>query len=139
MRCPIGTWSRDASSALEKEGVFAEDVAAITKDDIFEALTAPSENPVLDMYTQMAFEICCSGMLIILERQDHLPGGKYWALSDPEINLVASVPTTNTVSERDYAQLDILMRTKPSAATTTYKAIVMWSNNKSSTWLTSYD
>ena len=50
---------------------------------------------------------------------------------------VASVPATNTASERDFAQLDMLMRSKPSASTIAYESIIMWSNNKTSTWLAS--
>jgi hypothetical protein len=79
-------------------------------------------------------------MLIILERQckDQLPGGKYWDFELATIDkLLTVVPTTNTLSERDFAQLDILMRTNPSASTTTFEFIIMWTNNKTSDWLNS--
>jgi E1A/CREB-binding protein len=48
---------------------------------------------------------------------------------------VSSVPTTNTCSERDFAELDVLMRLKPSASIIAYEAFMMWSNNKTSEWL----
>lgn len=67
LKLTLEAWSKDASPALCGEGVFSED--SITKDSVYEALTAPSEDPLLDLYTQMALEICCSGMLIIVERQ----------------------------------------------------------------------
>jgi E1A/CREB-binding protein len=78
-------------------------------------------------------------MLIILERQCkvQLPGGKYWDHEPASIDKLSTIPTTNTVSERDFAQLDVLMRTKPSAFTTTFESIIMWTNNKTSDSLNS--
>ena len=68
----------------------------------------------------------------VIERQakDQLPGGKYWTQSSDE-----HLPSTNNMSERDFAQLDILLSLKPSASTTTFESIIMWTNNKTSSWL----
>ena len=44
---------------------------------------------------------------------DHLPGGKYYSVTESTINnKTASVPTTNVSPERDFA---ILMQQKPNA------------------------
>ena len=132
-------WSQDASSVLEGDCLFDEQEVAINKDEIFEYLIAPTEDPVMDTYTQMALELTLGGMLLILERQakDQLPGGKYWNLDQSASLKVSKVPSTNTASERDFAQLDMLMRAKPSASTIAYESIIMWCNNKTSAWLAS--
>ncbi|CAC5376805.1 unnamed protein product [Mytilus coruscus] len=126
--------SKDAS-LLNGELVF--EGVDVHKDDIFESLVHPTDDPVLEMYTQMALELCIGGMLLILERQakDQLPGGRFYEPSVGNQLRGQSVPTTNTCSERDFAQLDMLVKLKPSASTTSYESIIMWSNNKTSRWL----
>ena len=45
--------------------------------------------------------------------KDHLTGGKYdLELTDDIVKETASVQKTNTISERDFAQLDRLLREK---------------------------
>ena len=130
-------WSKDASSVLTGDCLFNEEKVAIHKDEVYEHLIAPTENPVLETYTQMTLELTFGGMLLILERQakDQLPGGKYWGLGQSECEKVSAVSSTNTAFERDFAQLDMLMRAKPSASTIAYESIIMWSNNKTSVCL----
>jgi E1A/CREB-binding protein len=139
LKIHLEAWSKDASPVLAGEYVFSEEHVQIKKDSVYESLVAPSEDPVFESYTQMALELCFAGMLLILERQakDQLPGRRYWNLNEQVCSRLSAVPTTNTVSERDFAQLDMLMRSKPSAAVTTFEAIIMWSNNKTSDWLNS--
>ena len=103
-----------------------------------ESVIATSENSVLDTYTKMTLEIIFGGILLVLEMQakDQLPKRKYWNLDQSSQTKVSKVISTNTEgSERDFAQLDILMRAKPSDSTTAYESIIMWSNNKTSEWL----
>ena len=67
--------------------------------------------------------------------KNQLPGGKYW---QPDENLktqAASVPTSNIVSERDFAVFDVLLKTRPNATTVALEALIMWANNKPSKWL----
>ncbi|MES9884866.1 MAG: hypothetical protein ABW185_28810 [Sedimenticola sp.] len=139
VKMQLEQWAQDASHVLSGVSLFDEDEVSITKDAVYDSLFAPSENLVLETYTQMALELCFGGMLLILERQakDQLPGGRYWDLDPHTVQRMSSVPTTNTASERDFAQLDILMRTKPSASTVALESIIMWSNNKTSAWLSS--
>ncbi|WAR18170.1 hypothetical protein MAR_000008 [Mya arenaria] len=47
----------------------------------------------------------------------------------------AAVPTTNSCSDRDFAQLDVLMRLKPAASIECLESIIMWTNNETSAWL----
>ncbi|WAR29909.1 hypothetical protein MAR_003477 [Mya arenaria] len=43
--------------------------------------------------------------------------------------------TTNSCSERDFAQLDVLMRLKPAASIECLESIIIWTNNETSAWL----
>ena len=47
----------------------------------------------------------------------------------------ASVPTTNVSPERDFAILDRLLREKPNANLVAIEAMMMYSQNKTSSWL----
>ena len=46
-----------------------------------------------------------------------------------------SVPTTNTISERDFGKFDRLLREKPHASTLALEAYILFTNNKTSKWL----
>ena len=49
--------------------------------------------------------------------------------------LTVSVKKTNTISERDFAQLDRLIREKPHSTMLSLEAHILFSNNKTSEWL----
>ena len=69
--------------------------------------------------------------------EDDLPGGIYDNPSARLLSETKSVPQTNTVSERDFAQLDRLLRKKPNATTLSIEAMILFSNNKTARWLNS--
>ena len=48
-----------------------------------------------------------------------------------------SVMKTNTISERDFAKLDWLLREKPHATILSLEAHILFSNNKTKEWLES--
>ena len=58
---------------------------------------------------------------------DHLSGGMYDHLTPQLQNETRSVPKTNTVSERDFAKMDRLLREKPNASTLALEAMVLFS------------
>ena len=131
---------KDATELMQGNGPFPESI--IHKDDLYEQLFGESGDEELDCLTQESLEILCHALLLILERQaaDQLPGGKYWSepgqpVSDKLQTQTSNVPTTNTVSERDFSVLDLLMRTKPNATVLAQEALTMWANNKTSEWL----
>ena len=67
--------------------------------------------------------------------EDQLPGGMY---HDPSAGLIAetkSVPTTNVIRERDFGKLDRFLREKPNASTLSLEAMIMFTNNKTASWL----
>ena len=47
------------------------------------------------------------------------------------------MPKTNVVSERNFAKLDRLLREKPNASTLSLEAIVLFTNNRTASWLNS--
>ncbi|KAJ8353653.1 hypothetical protein SKAU_G00212200 [Synaphobranchus kaupii] len=137
MRIQLQRWSKHASSLLEGEPLFSPDIAEQHQDILFEELFRESADEEFQVLTQQALELVMSAMQILLERQaaDQLPGGKYW---DPSAQIQAhasNVPTTNMLSERDFAVLDLLVRQKPSARTISHEAMVMWLHNGTMQWL----
>ena len=76
---------------------------------------------------------------ILFERQaqDQLPGGKYASPSSERLAQAANVPATNMASERDFGVFHLLLHLKPAARLISHEALVMWTNNKTTTWLNS--
>ena len=96
-------------------------------------------DPDVEAMCAQTLEMACCAILLILERQcaDQLPGGKFWDVGNAEI--YQNVPSTNVISERDFAQLDLLLHSKPAARTLTIETLIMWVNNKKLEWLNSLD
>ena len=63
-----------------------------------------------------------------------MPGGKYDNLSTHLVKQTKSVPTMDTISERDFAKLDRLLCGKPNA-TLSLEVLIFFSNNKTANWL----
>ena len=84
------------------------------KDYIFKSLVTPS---VYDATAQEVLEVLLSVFSTIIFHLvgDHLPDGKYHNPSAKLITEKKSVPTTNVISERDFAKFDIFLREKPNA------------------------
>ena len=124
-------WSEDASSLLTGEARLFPDIP-LKIDNIFDSLLVPDENntTVLEILQALftAFATLFRRMVA-----DHL-GDTYKDVTDDEI---ASVPKTNVVSERDFAQLDRLLRQKPNASTLALEAMILFANNKTASWLKS--
>ncbi len=112
---------------------------SIVSADWLELVNIDSVDTVMDTLTQLALEVLFNGKLIVLERQckDQLPLGKYHEISDVLCKSSKHVPTTNIVSERDMAILDLILKLKPAASILSVEAIVLWLNNKPSKWLDS--
>ena len=98
---------------------------------MYDALFKDSEDAELDSQTIQTLELTSKGMLILLERQakDQLPGGKY-ASVDLQYPGYRNVPTTNTVSERDFGILDYLLRQKAAAKLMYQECLTLWMNNR---------
>ena len=128
-------WSQNAIPVLTGEAVLYDDFPP-TKDHIFESLVTPS---VYDATAQEVLEVLLSAFSTLIFRLvgDHLPDGKYHNPSAKLITETKSVPTTNVVSERDFAKFDRFLREKPNASTLSLEAMIMFTNNKTASWLNS--
>ncbi len=101
------------------------------------SLLKDTDNPKLDHYTKIALEMYSNQCLIILEGQgkDQLPGGKYFAPDEHIIEISENVPPTNMCAERDFSQLNWLMRFKPHATIMHHSTNIQWRNNKTAHYL----
>ena len=77
-----------------------------------------------------SFSITTQRMLI-----DHLPEGKYHSSDGKLKEEISSVPTTNVAPERDFAILDRLLHQKPNATSIALEAMILFSHNKTASWL----
>ena len=104
----------------------------IKKDDVWLALVTPSEHD--SIARQMLLPIFKSlAMLLGRVLADHLPVMQ--AETEEVRGHTASVKTTNTISERDFAMFDRMLREKPHASTLALEAHILFANNKTSEWL----
>ena len=114
-------WSVDASDVVSGEATLFPDYPP-TQDEIFHSLVKPSD---LDSTAQEILQVLFTSLLVLEKHLpvDHLCGR---VLDNPSQRLVTetkSVPTSNTISERDFANLDCLLREKPNATTVALKGL----------------
>ena len=131
-------WSQDASPLLEGETLFNKEVVPIHPNEMSESLFK-EQSEQLETFTQEALQIIFNSWMILFERQaqDQLPGGKYAAPSPELLAQAANVPATNMASERDFGVFDLLFHLKPAARLISYEGLVLWTNNKTTSWLNS--
>lgn len=134
MKQKFDSWSNDACALIEGSAVFIEG-ANFHVDEVWTALVESNSN---DAMTQELLQLLFSAFSVTTQRLllDHLPGGKYHNVTDKEIiEETASVPTTNVSPERDFAVLDRLLREKPNATLVALEAMILFSHNKTSSWM----
>ena len=122
---------RDMSGFMTGENVPFQD-KPITKDAVWVALVAQS--PEYDQLVDQILMACFKTIELLLIRiiEDQKP-----AVTAATYSQTVSVRKTNTISERDFAQLDRLIREKPHATLLSLEAHILFSNNKTSKWLNS--
>lgn len=104
-------------------------------DTVSDSLLKPTSE---DFLVQEILEALFAGFSALLKRMvtDHLSGGVLDVESTEQRKKeTASVQKTNTISERDFAQLDRLLKEKPNATTMSLEAMIMFSNNKTAKWI----
>lgn len=105
-------------------------------DPVAKDLFQPS--PEANVMTQEVLQLIFQSFAITLQRLvvDHLPGGIYNAVVDPQvIKETKSVPKTNVTLARDFAVLDRLMTQKPNATYIGLESLLLYSHNKTAAWL----
>ena len=131
-------WSQNAIPVLTGEAVLYDDFPPM-KAHIFESLVTPS---LYDATAQEVLEVLLSAFSTLISYLvgDHLPDGKYHNPSAKLITETKSIPTTNVISERDFAKFDGYLREKPNASTLSLEVnqvMIMFTNNKTASWLNS--
>ena len=123
MQDQFKVWSEDASSFLEGQTALFDDT--IKHGEILDDLLMEnSNNAIVQELPQVLFN-----SFYILLVVDHFPGGVHGKPSKEKRCQTQSVPMTNTVSERDFAQLDRFLREKPNATTFALESLILFSNN----------
>ena len=128
------SWSKDASELIEGTARCILDVN-IHIDSVWDSLTLSNDS---DMQTQELLQLLFNTFSVTTKRLlvDHLPGGIYYNVTDEDlIKEACDVPTTNVSPERDFAVLDRYLQEKPNARTVALEATLMFSHNKTSTWI----
>ena len=124
-------WSNDTSVLITREETVEPEHARIDRvtDELFKE--CESDVIVMELLQMLmkAFHLTAARLL-----GDHLEG-EYADPSSQTVRETKSVPATNVRSERDFAQLDRLMREKPNASTIAIEAMVLYSNNRTARWL----
>ena len=102
----------------------------IIKDAVWLALVAQS--PEYDQLVHQILIACFKTIELLLVRiiDEQAPAVKAATRSQ-----TVSVRKTNTISERDFAQLDRLIREKPHSTMLSLEAHILFTNNKTSEWL----
>ena len=103
----------------------------VKKDEIWECLVDPSSDtdPLVLLMLQAIFRSLAVLITRFTDDSSDLP---YDRKTEEETK---SVGVSNIVSERDFAQLDHLIRQKPSATILSLEAHILFVNNKTSAWL----
>ena len=107
----------------------------VKKDDIWHSLVSPSSH---DSVTGHMLLSIFKAFDLLLDRvlTDLLPVTQAEENNKKEVRTkTLSVPTTNTISERDFAKVDRLIREKPHASTLAMEAHILFTNNQTSKWL----
>ena len=119
MKEKFDEWGDDSQQLINSQAsLFPEFTNA--DDPIAQCLFQPTKN---DGIVQELLQLLFKSFSLTIQRLlvDHLPGGEFHGMLDPEIIAETnSVPKTNVSPERDFAILDRLMAQKPNA---TYSAL----------------
>ena len=107
----------------------------VKKDEVWLALVSPSEH---DTVTRQMLLCIFQSLALLLDRvlADYHPVMQAETEKKEEMRAqTSSVIPTNTISERDFAMFDRLLREKPHASTLALEAHILFANNKTSEWM----
>ena len=123
------------SHALIEGSATVKEAGDVHTDEVWNALI---ESNATDVITQELLQLLFAAFSATMQRLlfDHLPGGKYHVVADTVmVQETASVPTTNVAPEQDFAITDRLMWEKPNASHVALESMILYSHNKTSSWL----
>ena len=131
----VRTWMTNPQDLLDDTAIMFDDFAP-QKNDIHEALYADVDEDT-EFNTRHAVSIILHNLFVCITRQleDHLPGGKYHKPGDNVIKETKTCPKDNVAGERVFAGLDYLKRKSPNISALAMQGVLLWSMNKTSTFL----
>ena len=133
MKNKFDSWNNDANEFINGEAKL--DLADnVDVNEVWTALTKTSKG---DSITKELLQLLFGSFSITTQRMliDHLPEGKYHSDDAKLKEEISSVPTTNVAPERDFAVLDRLLHQKPNATSVALEAMILFSHNKTASWL----
>lgn len=133
MKNKFDSWNNDASEFANGKSKL-DSAGDVDVNEVWNALTETSEG---DSMTKELLQLLFGTFSITTQRMliDHLPGGKFYSSDDKQNEEISSVPTTNVAPERDFAILDRLLHEKPNATSIALEAMILFSHNKTASWL----
>ena len=136
MRDTLKIWSEDAS-VLHTGETFLFNDTLINRNIVFDKRVEQSDD---NSITVEVLQLMFKSFYLTMERMlaDHLPQGVHDKPSATNVIETKSTPKLNVVSERDFAQLDRLLREKPNATTITLEGIILYAN-KTRSWLHTHE
>ena len=124
----LARWAEDPSELVDGTARPFQAAVIAEPDNVFDQLLVPAEHDNM-----------VKGLLQLLTLAWHTYLHRVWEaqyVQDvPEAEETSTVPKTNVISERDFGQLDRLLRSKPNASTLAIEALIMMSNNRPLDWL----
>ena len=128
-------WSNDSTSIIDGTATLFHDFDLVSKDSVYLNLVQPFQNSLCVELCQKIFK----ELKPKWERwfAEHLPGGIYHqsSMRDNLVSDTKSVPRTNIIAERDFAQLDRFLKHAPNSNIKFLESKIACSNNKTTEYL----
>ena len=133
MKSKFDSWNNDTNEFINGEAKL-DSAGSVNVNEVWIALIKTSE---VDSMTKELLQLLFGSFSITTQRMltDYLPEGKYHSDDAKLKEEISSVPTTNVAPERDFAALDRLLHQKPNATSVALEAMILFSHNKTASWL----
>ncbi|XP_065933731.1 girdin-like [Magallana gigas] len=107
---------------------------AFHDDKIFESLTKES---TYDTDVEIILRVLLPSIrkVVLHVYKDHLPNGRYESFTEELSQATKSVDKHNSYSERLFAYMDQILKSKPNISTLAIEAYTLFLMNKTSTWI----
>ena len=134
----LEAYSGDPSPLLDGKAPSCTEAHVKSTNPKHDKLFAACEGDVQRL-TEMCLKMICVNMAVLIKRQlqDQLPGGQFHKPHPDILQETGKCPSTNLITERDFAHLDRQLKEKPNISTLAVTGTVMFGNNKTGEWLKS--
>ena len=129
MKQKFDEWGNDSQGVIENQVFLFEDYTNTTDEVALHIFESSEEDSMVQEILQTLFKSISLTIQRLLIDEFH-------GVTDPSIVLeTKSVPKTNVTPERNFAVLDRLLSEKPNATYIALESLLLFSHNKTSTWL----